>query len=109
MATIVYEMMEAHTEPVRHAELGENCRVGYMEQRKKIYACQKWHRDVWDEELTYYPGHGITTPQDAREYVDNVCVTRENAYILADVLSRRAEDRKYNLRQYLRENLELEV
>jgi 1-acyl-sn-glycerol-3-phosphate acyltransferase len=109
MATIVYEMMEAHTEPIRRADLGANCRVEFMEQRKKIYALQKWYHDVWDEELTCYSGHGITTPQRAREYVDNICVTKENAYVLADVLFRRAEDRKYDLRQYLRENLKLDV
>lgn len=43
--------------------------------------------------MTYYPGHGVTLPAKAREYVDRICVTPQNAGILADVLCRREEDK----------------
>jgi len=59
-----------------------------MEARKSVYACQTWY-----EEMTYYPGHGVTLPAKAREYVDRICVTPQNAGILADVLCRREEDK----------------
>ena len=62
---------------------------------------------MWDEDLTYYPGHGVTTPQKAREYVDGVEVNAKNAYVLADTLVRREEDIRHDLKRYLRENLEL--
>ncbi len=107
MATLCYEMMEKHTVLVRRKELGEDPRIAYLEVRKNVYACQKWYADVWDEELTYYPGHNITTPKQSREYVDNVQVNSRNAYILADMLVRREEDLKYDLARYIRKNLRL--
>ena len=107
MATIVYQIMEEHTVPVKRSELGVDPRTAFMEERKNVYECQKWHDDVWDEELTCYPGHGVTTPQQAREYVDKVQVNLKNAQILADVLVRREEDKKYDLKEYLRKNVKL--
>lgn len=72
-----------------------------------MYARQTWYEDVWDEELTYYPGHNVTTPQQSREYADHVRINSRNAYILADTLLRREEDLKYDLAAYLRRNLRL--
>lgn len=107
MSTIVYGIMEEHTETVRRAAFGENPRRDYMEIRKAVYACQEWYEDVWEEELTHYPGHGVTEPSRAREYIDRVHVTAENAGILAEVLCRREEDKRYDLIRYLRDTLEL--
>ncbi len=107
MATLCYEIMEAHTTPVKRKKLGKEPRMGYLEVRKNIYACQKWYADVWDEELTYYPGHNVTTPKQSREYIDNLQINRRNAYILADTLVRREEDLKYDLAKYIRENFQL--
>lgn len=107
MSTIVYQIMEEHTVPVKRSDLDDDPRAAFMEERKNVYECQKWHGDVWDEELTCYPGHGVTTPQHAREYVDNVQVNLQNAPILADVLVRREEDIKYDLKEYLRKNVRL--
>lgn len=107
MSTIVYQIMEEHTVPVKRSDLGADPRTSFMEERKNEYECQKWHGDVWDEELTYYPGHGVTTPQQAREYVDKVKVNLNNAQILADVLVRREEDKRYDLKEYLRNKIKL--
>lgn len=107
MSTIVYEIMEEHVKPIRRTELGENPRLDYMEVRKSVYACQKWYEDVWDEEMTYYPGHEVTTPVKAREYVDNIHITAKNAGILADVLHRREEDKRYDFKQYMRDTFVL--
>ena len=105
MATTVYQVIEEHTVLVKRSDMGADPRTSFMEERKNVYECQKWHGDVWDEELTYYPGHGVTTPQHAREYVDKVQVNLKNAKILADVLVRREEDKRYNLKEYLRKNV----
>ena len=107
MSTIVWRIMEEHTVPMKRSDLGDDPRTAFMEERKKVYECQKWHGDVWDEELTYYPGHGVTTPQQAREYADKIKVNSKNAKILADVLVRREEDKKYDLKEYLRKNVKL--
>lgn len=108
MATIVWDIMEEHGGRLVRKELYEP-REMFLEERKNVYACQKWYADVWDEELTYYPGHGVTTPQQARECVDKVVVTAENAWVLAETLVRRDEDRRYDLKRYLREKIKLQV
>ena len=103
MSTIVYNIMEEHTTLVHRSELGKEPRKKWMDIRKGVYACQKWYDDVWDEELTRYPGHGVTSPIKAREYVDNVHITAKNAKIFADILVRREEDKRYDLIQYMRD------
>lgn len=108
MATIVWDIMEEHCGRLVRKELHKP-RELFLEERKNVYACQKWYADVWDEELTYYPGHGVTTPQQAREYVDKVEVTAENAWILAETLVRREKDKQWSLKQYLRENINLQI
>ena len=107
MSTIVYEIMEEHTSLQHRSELSEDARRDYMDLRKAVYACQKWYDDVWDEELTRYSGHGVTPPAKAREYVDDVHVTTKNAAILADTLLRREEDKRYDLKQYMRDTFVL--
>ncbi|MBQ8518836.1 MAG: 1-acyl-sn-glycerol-3-phosphate acyltransferase, partial [Agathobacter sp.] len=65
MATLVYDILIEHTEIVKRCEL-QMTRLDWMEKRKQVYECQKWYADVWDEEVTYYPGHGVTTPEKSR-------------------------------------------
>lgn len=108
MATIVWDIMEEHGGRLVRKELN-NPREMFLEERKNVYTCQKWYADVWDEELTYYPGHGVTTPRQAREYVDRVRVTAKNAWVMADALARRDEDRQRDLKQYLREKINLQI
>lgn len=107
MSTMLYQIIEEHTMPLKRKDLGKSSRIAYMEERKKVYDCQKWHWDVWDEELSYYMGHGVTTPQQSRMYIDKVQVTAKNVNILADVLVRREEDKHYDLKEYLRKNVRL--
>ena len=107
MSTIVYQIMEEYTELVKKSDLGANPRTVFMEERKNVYECQKRHGDVWNEELTCYPGCGVTTPQQAREYVDKIQRNLKNARILANVQVRREKDKKYDLKEYLRENIRL--
>lgn len=106
MSTMVYHIIEEHVPVIKRRELSATPRRDYMEVRKQVYECQKWYQDVWEEEVTYYPGHNVTTPQQARMYVDEVNVDASNAHIMADVLVRRQEDLKYNLVTYLKENME---
>ena len=107
MSTIVYQIMEEHTTPVKRSDLGSDPRRVFMEERRGVYECQKWHGDVRDEEFSCYPGHGVVTPRQAREYVDKIQVNLKNAKILADVLVWREEDKNYDLEEYLRKNIKL--
>lgn len=97
-------MLEEHVPSVKRADLSKDARADWLEVRKQVYDCQKWHWDVWEEEVTYYPGHGVTMPKYSRTFVDNVKLTAENCAVLADVLVRREEDKKYDLITYLKKN-----
>ncbi len=108
MATMLWYMLEKHTSPIKRCEMEPDARLWFMETRKRVYECQKWHADVWKEELTFYAGHGVTTPAQARAFVDSVRVSSKNAAIFADMLLRREEDKRYDLEEYLRENVELQ-
>lgn len=81
--------------------------MDYMEVRRQVYESQTWYNDVWEEELTMYSGHRVTTPQQARMYVDKIQINIRNAGVLADVLVRREEDKYYDLKEYLRKNIKL--
>lgn len=135
MATIYYDMLIDHRQTAKRTELYEmlrtynnrnvddttsnpyaDLRLEYMELRKRAYEAQTWYddpslypegKDVWDEELTMYSGHNVTSREEAIKYIDGIKVTKDNAWILAPVLARRAEDKKYDLKDYLRENIEL--
>lgn len=109
MSTIVYEIMEDHTQLVCRADLGEDPRMDYMEVRRQVYESQKWYNDVWEEEVTMYSGHGVTTPKQARMYVDKIQINTKNAGVLADVLVRRGEDKRYDLIKYLQNNIKLQT
>lgn len=105
MSTILYQIIEEHTFLLKRMNLSKNPRMDWLEERKKVYDCQKWYKDVWDEEVTFYPGHNVITPKQSREFLDKVCVNGRNAYIYADMLVRREEDNKYDLKKYLRKNM----
>ncbi|MBQ8246089.1 MAG: 1-acyl-sn-glycerol-3-phosphate acyltransferase [Lachnospiraceae bacterium] len=105
MSTLVYEIMVKHVPMIKRTSLSSKPRKKWMEIRKQVYDCQQWYADVWEEELTYYPGHGVTTPKQMRKFVDKVNVHSENAHIIADMLVRREEDKRYDLIEYLRENM----
>lgn len=77
-------------------------------KKQYIFVCNhSFDEDVWKEELTMYSGHGVTTPRQAREYVDQIRINPRNAGVLADVLVRREEDKRYDLEIYLRNNIKL--
>lgn len=106
MSTMVWDIIEKHVPSIRRKDLPINSRTKWLEIRKQVYECQKWTKDVWEEEVNYYPGHDVTTPKQMREFVDKVNVNSKNAYIFADILVRREEDKKYDLITYLQEKME---
>ena len=103
IATLRYEMMLQ--EPVLLREdLSGDIHQKFMEYRRDTYREVKWTQDVWDEEIMYYKEKGYTTPAEAIEYVDNLIITPNNASIVAPVLVRRLENKKYDFRNYMHEN-----
>lgn len=107
LSTMVYQIMDKHVSKIKRAELSDDPRLEWMKVRKEVYECQTWYHDVWDEEVTYYPGHGVTTPAQSREYLEKVHINTSNAHIFADALWRRSEDKRYELIPYLREHIKI--
>ena len=69
------------------------------------YLCTKWTRDDWEMEVTIYRDKLLPpTPEAVRASFDNVNITPQNAAILAPILARREEDKKYDLVKYMQEN-----
>ena len=104
MATMMYEEIEKYSTPYERSKYYEDIHMQHMESRRKEYLKEKWTRDVWDEELTVYKPKHITTAEEVRASLDNVYVDKDNAYILAPILARREEDKKYDFKQYMKKN-----
>lgn len=104
MATMIYEMIEEHTTPIKRETLKGDLHQQHMEKRKNEYLKNKWTRDVWDEELAFYQSKDYTPQQEVRKSLDNVNITSRNAHILAPILVKRLEDQKYNFKQYMKKN-----
>ena len=103
ISSLRYDMMQ--NEPMLERELlTGDIHEQYMESRRDTYREVKWTKDVWDEEIMYRKEKGYTTPFEAIEYVDNINITRENAHIIAPVLVRRREYKKYDFKQYMHDN-----
>ena len=104
LATLIYENIENHASRLKREQLGENVRLEYMEQRRQEYLKNKWHTDVWEEELTIYRSPEERESQAVAQSMDNIIVTKRNAYIMAPILAQRAEDRKYDFLVYMKAN-----
>lgn len=105
MSTLIWNIMEEHVPLVKRVDLSDDPRTEWLKVRKQVYECQKWYWDVWEEEVTYYPGHGVTIPEKSREYLEHVKVNAHNAAVMAEALVRHDEDKKYDLITYLRKNM----
>lgn len=105
MATMMFEMIEAHCTPfVRNRSNDIDYRLRYMEERCREYQRVLWTKDVWDEELAFYHDKNHPIPKKVWEFVDFVSVNTKNARILAPILIRRQEDKKYDFNSYMHKN-----
>lgn len=105
MATLTWELMADHATILKRAELGSEPRLDYIDERMREYLCTKWTRDDWALEVTIYRDKTLPpTPEEVRASFDNVKITPQNAAILAPILARREEDKKYNLVKYMQDN-----
>ena len=105
MATMKYELMADHSTVMKRAELGPEPRLDYIDERMREYLLTKWTRDDWAMEVTIYRDKELPpTPEAVRASFDNVKITPQNAAILAPILARREEDKRYDLVRYMQEN-----
>lgn len=105
MATLTWELMADHATTLKRAELGVEPRLDYMDERMREYLCTKWTRDDWELEVTIYRDKTLPpTPEKVRASFDNVKITPQNTAILAPILARREEDKRYDLVSYMQKN-----
>ncbi len=104
LATGIYNQIESYSTPIKRAELSDNAKLDFMEERRLEYLKTKWTKDVWNEELTRY------LDKDEREYnavwesMDNINITKDNANIMGPILVKRLEDKRYNFKDYMHKN-----
>lgn len=105
MATLIWGLMEDHATILKRAELGDDPRLDYIDERMREYLCTKWTRDDWALEVTIYRDRTLPpTPEKVRASFDSVQITPQNAFILAPIISRREEDKRYDLVSYMKRN-----
>lgn len=104
MASMMYELIEKNSSPVKRHELVGDIHEQHMEKRKNEYMKVNWTRDVWDEELTVYQSKTVTTPAQVRESLKDVKITPTNAKIIVPTLIQHEEDKKYDFKTYMKKN-----
>ena len=104
LSSLLYENLLENTEVVKRESLSDDPRLDFMETRRKEYMKTKWTKDVWDEELTIYLDKDDKEMKSVYESMDNIDVTSRNAEIMAPVLVRRRENKKYDFKDYMHKN-----
>lgn len=104
IATLVFENFENHASHFNRDELGSDSHLGFMERRRLEYLKNKWHRDIWEEELTIYRTPAEREHQAVAESMDKIIITKHNAAIMAPILVHRVEEKKYNFLAYMKAN-----
>ncbi len=104
IATMHYEQIEEHSIPLTREYLSsrKDPRLDYMIQRREEYCHHPWYNDVWDEELTGFIDKSEVSPEEVRASFDNVIITPQNASIMAPILLKREEDKKYDFKQFMK-------
>lgn len=104
LGSLVFENIEKHSTPLRREELSQTPRLDFMRQRCQEYQKTSWTKDVWEEELTQYLDKKDREKNAVEESMDDIIITKENAAIMGPILVKRAEDHKYDFKQYMHEN-----
>lgn len=104
LSTLLYNSIEKHSTKISRNDLGNNPRLDFMEQRKLEYLKTKWTKDVWDEELTQYLDSKDKEYIAVQESMDNIEITKDNAYIMGPILVKRLESLKYDFKNYMHKN-----
>lgn len=104
MATMMFEMIEAHSTPIRRSQLQGDQHLLHMEQRRQEYLRVRWTRDVWDEELTVYRPRDIVCPDEVWAFMDDIAITPANAHILAPILAERERTKTYDFKAHMKLN-----
>ena len=105
LATMQYEQIEKYGGVLSRASLeGKDFLLEFLEQRMQEYLKERWTKDVWDEEIFDFIDKDVTEAKTVRESLANVAITKNNAQLIAPVLTKRLEDQKYDFKTYIKTN-----
>lgn len=103
LAGMMYEAIEKHSVMLRRSELSGDIHLAWMEKRKAEYLKEKWTCDGWDENLTTYMDAADREKIQIAESMDKIVITAQNAAVMAPILVRREEEKKYDFSKYMHE------
>lgn len=101
LSTLRYELCNEYP-PLKRGEMEGNIHLRHLKTRCDTYKAVKWIEPNWDEEILIRRKEGVAFPQDVFGALDRVHVTRENAWILAPILLKNEEYKKYDMIRYMK-------
>ncbi len=104
LATQIYEMIETYTPLTSRKALGKDPKLDYMEQRRQEYLKTNWTKDIWEEELTRYYDQDDLEFINVTNSMDDIKINKNNQEIMAPILVRRLEQKKYDFKSYMHQN-----
>lgn len=108
MATILWKLIEDYAVPLKRMDIPGDLHTFWMEARKKVYECQDWYNDVWEEKLTTYKGK-ISSPEEVNKFVDKAQINEVNAWVLAPRLVQHQREQQCDLIAFLKKKVTLKI
>jgi len=103
MATMMFEQIKYHSTPIERSKLTGDHHMSHLEDRRREYLKNKWTGvDKIIDELVVYKDKNITTYEDILRSLENVEITKENAYIMAPLIEEIQNIDKYNFKRYVK-------
>lgn len=100
LSTLRYELCNDYP-PLRRADLSGDIHYQHMKNRRDTYMEVKWVNPNWSEEMLTRTTNDKAHPKDVFEPLENVKITSKNAWILAPILLRNQEYKRYDLIDYM--------
>lgn len=104
LGTMMYNQIEKYSTPIKRAELPDDAREQFMEERKNEYLRVKWSKDVWDEELTIYKDKDVPSADDIMGSLSEVKIDSNNFMVMAPTLIKHYQNKKYDFKDYMHKN-----
>ena len=100
LSTLRYDLCKDYP-PLRRAELTGDVHYRHMLNRRDTYLEVNWVEPNWAEEMMTRKTDKTTPPQDVFAPLERVKITPHNAWILAPILFRNQEYRRYDLIDFM--------
>jgi len=100
---MMFEQIKEHSVPIKRSELIGDHHKAHLETRRQEYLKNKWTGvDKLTDELVVYKDKKIITYEEILRSLENVEVTKENAYVIAPLKQDIQNLDKYNFKRYVK-------